>query len=400
MKARELVFTRAIVSGSLLCSAGLALVLALKTQSAGWGAVFVGLVVGLLALRALATRLYRAGRPIDWLLAVAVLNLVLVVELALWTIDFQYLSRIEFGYPRPVGALHYVAHEDLFWVHSTSTPGVNSLGFRGDEIAVPKPEGVYRIVFLGDSVTAEGYPSEVERLLNQSPPLPEFDFESAELAVHGYSSHQGRVLSELYGTLLEPDLVVVYFGWNDHWQAYGAVDADKEVRSSVWAGAYRQSRLLQYVGWLGDAISGANLPIGQVRVPLDQYRRNLEAILEVFAGREVPVLLVTAPTSHHRLGVPDFLVVLRFVEDEATAVSLHEQYNQAVREIGQGAGRGVFLLDLAAAFEDLSDRELAEAFTEDGIHLSQQGKQLVGGLISDFVKGRIVAQSTLPEDSD
>jgi hypothetical protein len=136
-------------------------------------------------------------------------------------------------------------------------------------------------------------------------------------------------------------------------------------------------------------------------VPLDQYRGNLAHILEVFEVQGVPVVLITAPTSHYRLGVPDYLVELRFVEDKAAAVSLHRAYNQAVREVAQGAAEGVFLLDLEAAFEDLDDETLAEVFTEDGIHLTAQGKTLVGGLVAAFVRqvtppvssGRLGAQA-------
>ena len=64
MKDRELVITRGVVSASLVCSAGLALTLAVKRLSGGWTAVFLGFAACILALRALAAHLYKA-RP--WL---------------------------------------------------------------------------------------------------------------------------------------------------------------------------------------------------------------------------------------------------------------------------------------------------------------------------------------------
>ncbi len=79
------------------------------------------------------------------------------------------------------------------------------------------------------------------------------------LALSGYSSHQGRVLAELYGETLEPDLAVIYFGWNDHWRAYQTIDSQKVVTEtrSVWASGFAAARGFR----LG---TGARKPFGFV----------------------------------------------------------------------------------------------------------------------------------------
>jgi hypothetical protein len=50
---------------------------------------------------------------------------------------------------------------------------INSAGFRDREFPIPKPEGVFRIAAIGDSVTyghecaqEAAYPKQLERLLN------------------------------------------------------------------------------------------------------------------------------------------------------------------------------------------------------------------------------------------
>ncbi len=79
---------------------------------------------------------------------------------------------------------------------------------------IPKPPGRARVLFLGDSCTQQGYPRLVELYLTIAD--EDRSFEAVTLAVAGYSPYQGRVLAETYGVQMQPDFVVVYFGWNDH----------------------------------------------------------------------------------------------------------------------------------------------------------------------------------------
>ena len=100
--------------------------------------------------------------------------------------------------------------EELFWRLPPNQDGANSLGFRGPEWVTPKPTEVYRLMFLGDSV-ARAYPGIVELLLNADRPGPG-RVEMLNLSVEGYSSHQGRILTDRFGAILEPDLVIVSYG--------------------------------------------------------------------------------------------------------------------------------------------------------------------------------------------
>ena len=65
---------------------------------------------------------------------------------------------------------------DTFGMYNADTPArANSQGNRDDEVAIPKPPGVFRILLIGDSFTvganvqeAEAYGQVLERLLNAS----------------------------------------------------------------------------------------------------------------------------------------------------------------------------------------------------------------------------------------
>jgi hypothetical protein len=94
----------------------------------------------------------------------------------------------------------------------------NSEGFRSAEIALPKPEGVFRILCVGGSTTVEGprndltYPAMLEAMLRES--LPGRAIEVVNCGV--YTMDTGRDLEQFPRYLaLEPDLIIVYNFIND-----------------------------------------------------------------------------------------------------------------------------------------------------------------------------------------
>jgi lysophospholipase L1-like esterase len=370
-----------------LCYAGsfaLSLVLGARVafaHPAWWLAVasFAGLgAVGALAIR-------RGRRSGPWL-ALAVLNLLLAVpELGLRVAGFRYVSGIEFGYPEPEQFWELVPDRELFW-KLPHDELANSLGFFGPEPAVPKPRGTFRVVYLGDSCSQQGYPNAwpelATRALAQNGVRP---VDEVNLALSGYSSHQGRVLAEHYLAPLEPDVVAVYFGWNDHWLAWGAIDSQKHI-DPRGEELRRNLRLLQLVQMARTALAGERpQPLDQVRVPLDAYRENLRAICDRATQDGAKVVLITAPSAFDVKGVPEHLLARPFVRDAATLERLHREYNDAVREIA--AERGALLFDL--------DRELGARpnrgvlFLRDGIHMSEAGIVVVAELFAAFVREHV-----------
>ena len=327
-------------------------------------------------------------RLAGWLLTLATLNLLLVVpELALRVTGFRGEAGIQFGYPRPEEFVRFDPDERLFWKLRSSDRNVNSLGFPGDEVVTPKPHDRVRALFLGDSCTQQGYPDMVELLLNEGHEASARRFESVTLAISGYSSHQGRVLAEVYGERLEPDVAVVYFGWNDHWQAYQTIDSQRVAPGapSPWAkrlAFFQRFRLVQGLGSLTASVKGSNKPIGEVRVPREQYRANLLTIQRIFERQGVPVVFISAPTSHYRLGVPDYLLDLNFIADKQSSVTMHRSYNEIVREISGAPGS--YLLDLERDFD--SRHDLEAIFTRDGIHFTPAGLALVAKRVSDILE--------------
>jgi lysophospholipase L1-like esterase len=97
---------------------------------------------------------------------------------------------------------------------------INADGLRDSVYARPKPDGVFRVVVMGDSVSfgygveeAEAYPQVLEELLSQLMPSPEI--EVVNLSVGGYNAYNEARLLEGVGQSYEPDLVLVQFCIND-----------------------------------------------------------------------------------------------------------------------------------------------------------------------------------------
>lgn len=399
-KHRELAFARGTLGISLSCSFILLLLLLGRTFAFTPVSSFVKLlIILLLAIPAcgffswwLAGALFRRRKSIAWLLIIAALNLVLVLpEIGLRLIDFRFESGIQFGYPRPHEFIGFAYDEKLFWKLSKSAMNVNSLGFPGKMPEIPKRNKVVRLIFLGDSCTQQGYPTIVENLLNARRANYSQRFEAVTLAVSGYSSYQGRILAEDYVPRLEPDIVLVYFGWNDHWRAYGQVDSEKKLRPSE-LGPLRSivmnSRAFQFCFWLAEKIAGGRRDLLEsARVPPDEYRENLMAIRTVCDKRGVPAVFITAPTSHYKLGVPDHLVEQKFIPDEESVMAIHRRYNSIAREIASHSN--AFLLDLEKKFASIADQE--KIFNKDGIHFTDSGLALVAAEIVGFLEDRIFA---------
>jgi lysophospholipase L1-like esterase len=97
---------------------------------------------------------------------------------------------------------------------------INSLGFRGRDVVVPKPPGHFRVVVIGDSVTMgwgvnddETFSARLEQRLHKR--FPGRSLDVVNLGVGGYDTRQEVTLLKRKVAQLQPDLVIVGFYSND-----------------------------------------------------------------------------------------------------------------------------------------------------------------------------------------
>jgi lysophospholipase L1-like esterase len=136
---------------------------------------------------------------------------------------FRLSPNEKIGY-EPVPNFDYEGTTDSFYDYVGKS---NSLGFRDRDHTVEKPEGTFRILLLGDSVSvgqgvprAEGtYPVIVEKYLRARG----LEVELLNFAVTGYNTQQEVWTLHDKGLDFDPDLVLVGYCLNDRKRSDGGV---------------------------------------------------------------------------------------------------------------------------------------------------------------------------------
>ncbi len=382
--SKEIRFTRAFFTASTLLPALLLLTRAPESLFC----LAAGLFLLLLAAAGwiASEKFTKGGKSPGFLLTLGVFCLTLILpEALLRSVDFRYESRLEFGFPRPEIMYLYQPDPDLFWVFHEG-PGINKEGFRSGPLNQPKTPETFRILLLGDSCIFKYFPEMLKARLEK---LTDRKIEIVNLAVPGYSSYQGRMLAEKFGYAAEPDLVIISFGWNDHWLAYDARDSGKKAKiehARVITSMLHHSRLLQGILWSLDRFKA---PLPETRVLPEEYRENLSAMRQVFKHSSAPVVFFTAASAHESLGVEDAIIQKHFGNDKGSIISLHKTYNEIVRQTARD--QDGILFDLENSLKGRPD--LNTVFKKDGIHFSEEGFEVLVSQTIDF----LTAQQLVPQ---
>jgi lysophospholipase L1-like esterase len=289
----------------------------------------------------------------------------LLAEGALRLARFEYhLSpTVQVGWPDPQTIeTRYADDPDLLWVTRDYQEKLHAA--RRTRPAV---------IFMGDSCTEFGtYPA---RTIAQLAEAHGIVLAGIHLAAGGWSSEQGLRQLRRDVVPLRPRIVVVYYGWNDHWMALGLTDSDlMEARRFLWLAQH--SRLVQLalkvkMGMLAKLEQ-------QNRVPPGRYQQNLMAITEIAHDAGIVPVLVTAPSNHVAGHEPAYLL-RRHVRNLADVIPLHQQYVTLTRTAAHQ--RGAVLCDAAAEFDALPPPH-GQYFQGDGIHFTTAGDHRLAEIVS------------------
>lgn len=308
------------------------------------------------------------------LLVVSVTISLVLIEFILRVFGFSYQlypEKIEFGWPDPeMIETQYQVDRDLFWVPQDYYQ-------RLQRAKIDKPE----IIFLGCSCTEMGgYDQLLLGLVADE--IPGRQLTGLNVGVGGWTSYQGLRQLQRDILSLRPKIITIYYGWNDHWIAFGI--EDKEVatirRSSLFH--LDNLRVVQLVTRLQVFLRQPER-FPKRRVSVDDFRHNLREMIRLARGHGITPVLLTAPTSHEKGREPQELKE-RFLSNPADLIPLHRRYVEVVRELARE--EGVAILDLAQIFDDLPRSEVEEKyFMRDGIHLSYEGNKIIAESLYDFL---------------
>lgn len=296
---------------------------------------------------------------------------------------------------------------------------LNSDGFRGDEWGAKRPR-VYRILALGDSCTfgllqretygfvAQPYPLKLQRLVERR--IGADRVEVLNAAVPGYNSYQGVLLLRTRLRDLDPDLITVRYGWNDHFlspegegerffrepgSALGRIVEAVALRTRLYAFARRlalEVRALREP--LADQASRAFLerPAYEPTIPVDLYAQNLRRIVEIGRSRGAEVWLLTSPYNPAPSEATAKVIgdLNRLEPDEL--LRIHDEYNEATRRVGREMDAPV--VDMAAVYARHAGAPL---FIDTDVPHPAQGGHV---LEAETLYAALVQRGVIPSDGE
>jgi lysophospholipase L1-like esterase len=209
----------------------------------------------------------------------------------------------------------------------------NSEGLRADYPTRAKPDGTFRIICLGDSVTF-GYrvpvvwpdkPTQFDPSWLPFPMLLEKELRAANpnrrievfpMAVPGYTSHQGLAWLKRDIAYLNPDIVITSFGWND--ASYSTAPDREAIRTDWYPVAVRwlidhSQAFAHATHWLRSRSSQQNARQQiQSRVSEREYVQNTSAIVDLARAHRVAVIVIGAPYRDATTNPPEAVLMTRY----------------------------------------------------------------------------------------
>jgi lysophospholipase L1-like esterase len=314
---------------------------------------------------------------------------------------------LRFGYPDPREIVDLFRPDPrLFWrfrpdsvFDAEAAVVINTAGYRGPLPVESRSDAGVRIAVLGDSVAfggEEDWPEHLSRRLALA--LPGREIEVLNFGVPGYTVIQGARQYEDDVRSLQPDLVILSYGWNDHWLARGgqadhqrAFPSQGRARLTLFLTRLRLVQALHALRPAPPPASG-DASTGVPRVPREVFKQQLTDLAGQVQRDGAAVLILGLPSGLSTADFPSYLVDMGFTTSADRALMDHTDYRRLAGQAAQAAGAA--WIDLQPLFSLPDELPRQDLFSPDGVHPVPAGHAIIAEHIQAAVLAALGEEAT------
>lgn len=293
---------------------------------------------------------------------------------------------------------------------------INSLGFRGEEISLEKPEGVYRIVAVGGSTTFavylpwnQSYPYYLQKELRERLGTDKIEVINAGLTGATTAESFHRMATQVLP--LNPDMVVMYEAFNDllprvfndyqedyyHFRKSDPNNPPGLTRFYLYRlallalspGAFHENNNLSKYVWKTENLPDTDTERTRnfLRSSSNAYRFNMENIVSLLKARGVSVVLASFAINpdiwHWQDALPAYVWEAGIAQNNSVVEELSAEYQLPLIPFAE------------APFVAASQDYKARMYT-DSIHMGNEGDQFQAIVFADTIAPIVAAELGLP----
>lgn len=264
-------------------------------------------------------------------------------------------------------------------------------GFRGGIVSEKRPEGLVRIICVGESVTAgymnesdEAWPAYLQEYLDMKSGEHRYDVINA--AVGGYGTKHIILQVRHFLGRYEPDIILVYAGWLGR----GLISSDYTwTPVNVIA---PQSNLLERTDKF--LMNHCYIYLSRIRWRLEKYLKAHKS-----APKDESIQKDSEDNRHIRKDFQQLIqeiraigavpVIIIFPCWEEKIVEKGEEYSQKIFERRSDMGEvarenNVCLINMSAVFSDIPDKKKG-GYYFDFMHLTERGADIFSQMLADSI---------------
>ena len=313
-------------------------------------------------------------------------------------------------------AHHYSAYALKPGYTSGSRERINSLGFRGEEVSLAKPEGVYRILAVGGSTTFgvylpwnESYPYYLQEELRARFGTDAIEVINAGLTGSTAAESFHRLPTQLLPT--DPDMVVIYHAFNDllprvfndyeddyfHFRRSDPNNPPGLTRSYIYRLALRvlspsyfhENYNLSKLVWKTENLPETDTELAQNFLGSNNnaFRFNMDNMIILLKAKDISVVLATFALH------PDIWHWQDIIPPYMWEIGIREN-NEAIRELA--SEHQLPLVPFAEAPVKEASKDYEARIYSDSIHMSTPGNRFKAKVFADTLAPLIAAKLGVP----